>query len=119
MVNKILFWSGFGLAVRFWQLGIEMRPFLSNPIAYPIYGTIGAAFGYYIQGVENNQMRYLRETRDRLLEKRRRRAEREGSTIGNLGTEFQRDQEGLFASPKVVVEKAEHIPDGPVERTKA
>merc|ERR1712130_768914 len=84
MVNKILFWSGFGLAVRFWQLGIEMRPF----------------FGYWMQGVEHNQMRYLRETRDRLLEKRKRRAEREQGNIGNIGSELQKEQEGLFASPK-------------------
>ncbi|KAK5117784.1 hypothetical protein LTR85_008759 [Meristemomyces frigidus] len=117
MVNKILFWSGFGLAVRFWQLGIEMRPFFSQPWAYPIYGCIGASFGYYLQGVDNNQMRYLKETRDRLLEKRRRRAEREGAP--NIGTEYQKNQEGLFASPKVMVEKGEHIPDGTVERTQA
>ncbi|KXL46912.1 hypothetical protein M433DRAFT_153219 [Acidomyces richmondensis BFW] len=90
MVNKILFWSGFGLAVRFWQLGIEMRPFLTQPWAYPIYGAIGASFGYYLQGVDDSQMRYLRETRDRLMEKRKRRAEREsrdgGVIAGNLGS---------------------------------
>ncbi|KAK1080800.1 hypothetical protein LTR33_005237 [Friedmanniomyces endolithicus] len=102
MVNKILFWSGFGLAVRFWQLGIEMRPFLAQPWIYPIYASLGAAVGYYLQGVEEGQMRYLRETRDRLLEKRRRRAEK--GLNGNVGTEYQREQEGLFASPKAVVE---------------
>ncbi|RMY52911.1 hypothetical protein D0864_14186, partial [Hortaea werneckii] len=112
MVNKILFWSGFGLAVRFWQLGIEMRPFFSQPWAYPIYGCIGASFGYWMQGVEHIQMRYLRETRDRLLEKRRRRAEREQGNIGNIGSEFQKEQEGLFASPKVLVERGEHLPNG-------
>lgn len=106
MVNKILFWSGFGkeetqsfpskkftfnseianerhcllgLAVRFWQLGIEMRPFHHQLWAYGIYGGLGASFGYWMQSVEQKQMRYLRETRDRLLEKRRRRAEREGA----------------------------------------
>ncbi|KAK4554421.1 hypothetical protein LTR86_008629 [Recurvomyces mirabilis] len=121
MVNKILFWSGFGLAVRFWQLGIEMRPFLSQPWVYPIYASLGAGVGYYLQGVENSQMRYLRETRDRLLEKRRRRAEREGADgkIGNAGTPYQREQEGLFASPKVVVERGAGVPDGMVERTAA
>lgn len=44
-------------------------------------------------------MRILAETRDRLLEKRARRAEREGL---NLGTTAQKEQEGLFASPTVV-----------------
>ncbi|KAK5687322.1 hypothetical protein LTS10_001460 [Elasticomyces elasticus] len=100
MVNKILFWSGFGLAVRFWQLGIEMRPFLAQPWVYPIYASLGAGLGYYIQGVEDGQMRYLRETRDRLLEKRRRRAERGIEGVGNRGSAFQKEQEGLFASPK-------------------
>ncbi|KAK4899438.1 hypothetical protein LTR17_000640 [Elasticomyces elasticus] len=100
MVNKILFWSGFGLAVRFWQLGIEMRPFLAQPWVYPIYASLGAGLGYYIQGVEDGQMRYLRETRDRLLEKRRRRAERGIEGVGNQGSAFQKEQEGLFASPK-------------------
>ncbi|KAK3622352.1 hypothetical protein LTR56_022253 [Elasticomyces elasticus] len=100
MVNKILFWSGFGLAVRFWQLGIEMRPFLAQPWVYPIYASLGAGLGYYIQGVEDGQMRYLRETRDRLLEKRRRRAERGVEGVGNQGSAFQKEQEGLFASPK-------------------
>ncbi|KAF2486095.1 hypothetical protein BDY17DRAFT_351094 [Neohortaea acidophila] len=82
MVNKILFWSGFGLAVRFWQLGIEMRPFHHQLWAYGLYGGVGASFGYWMQSVDDKQMRYLRDTRDRLLEKRRRRAEREGAPVG-------------------------------------
>ncbi|KAF7195642.1 hypothetical protein HII31_02960 [Pseudocercospora fuligena] len=98
MVNKILFWSGFGLAVRFWQLGIEMRPFFQreNWIIYPIYGTLGASFGYWLQGVENNQMRYLGDARQRLIEKRRRRQEREGGL--NEGSNWQKNQEGAVAS---------------------
>jgi hypothetical protein len=80
------------MAVRFWQLGIEMRPFLSkeNWIIYPIYGGLGASFGYWLQGVENKQMRILGETRERLLEKRRRRSEREGDL--SPGTK----EEGIF-----------------------
>lgn len=101
-----------GLAVRFWQLGIEMRPFHKQPWAYGIYGAIGASFGYYLQGVDDKQMTYLRETRDRLIEKRQRRAERDGAP--NIGTQFQRDQEGIFASPKVDVE-----PSGTVHQTQA
>ena len=56
-----------------------MRPFHHQLWAYGIYGGLGASFGYWLQGMEDNQMRYLRETRDRLVEKRRRRAEREGT----------------------------------------
>lgn len=62
-------------------MGIEMRPFHSMWWAYGIYGGLGASFGYWLEGVEERQMRYLRETRDRLLEKRKRRAEREGLTF--------------------------------------
>jgi hypothetical protein len=123
MVSKILFWSGFGtraqppqptslshthtntpsfagVAVRLWQLGIEMRPFFYRQglFAYPIYGLVGASFGYWLQGMEDNQMRYLGETRDRLIEKRRRRAEREGGF--NNGSAQQKLGEGLFASPQ-------------------
>jgi hypothetical protein len=69
-----------------------MRPFLSkeNWIIYPIYGGLGASFGYWLQGVENKQMRILGETRERLLEKRRRRSEREGDL--SPGTK----EEGIF-----------------------
>jgi len=81
-----------------------MRPFFYRQglFAYPIYGLVGASFGYWLQGMEDNQMRYLGETRDRLIEKRRRRAEREGGF--NNGTTQQKLGEGLFASPKVVAD---------------
>ncbi|KAI9876651.1 MAG: hypothetical protein M1830_006030 [Pleopsidium flavum] len=102
MVHKILFWSGFGistppyvlshpllivsshptgLAVRFWQLGIEMRPFFNKESfwAYPVFAAAGGSFGYWLTGVENRQMKILADRRNRLLEKRKRRAEREGT----------------------------------------
>lgn len=86
------------MAVRFWQLGIEMRPFFQreNWIIYPIYGSLGASFGYWLQGVEDKQMRYLGETRQRLIEKRKRRAEREGGV--SAGSDAQKNGDGLFAS---------------------
>lgn len=62
-------------------------------------------------------MRYLGETRDRLIEKRRRRAEREGGL--NAGTDAQKRGEGLFASPKVMVERGANVTDGSVEVTAA
>ncbi|KAK7516400.1 hypothetical protein IWX49DRAFT_576979 [Phyllosticta citricarpa] len=81
MVHKILFWSGFGIAVRMWQLAIEMRPlFVRNQLwAYPFFATIGGSFGYWLQGVEANQFRYLKERRDALLEKRQRQAEKDAA----------------------------------------
>lgn len=115
MVHKVLFWTGFGetiahdtlvtvlmrdpgLAVRLWQLGIEMRPFFRRDClwAYPLYAGVGASFGLWLKGVEDKQVRILAETKARLLEKRRRRAE-QGALY--QGTPSQKDDESLFASP--------------------
>jgi len=81
MVHKILFWSGFGLAVRFWQLGIEMRPFFTRDAlwAYPVFAAAGGSFGYWLTGVEERQIKILSDRKKSLLEKRRRRAELEAS----------------------------------------
>ncbi|KAL1871045.1 hypothetical protein VTK73DRAFT_2280 [Phialemonium thermophilum] len=82
MVSRILFWTGFGLATRFWQLGIEMRPFFNKESlwVYPIFGACGASFGYWLQGVDERQTAILSERKAALLEKRARRAQRlEGS----------------------------------------
>ncbi|KAK2739812.1 hypothetical protein FQN55_009133 [Onygenales sp. PD_40] len=78
--HKVLFWSGFGIAVRFWQLGIEMRPLFHKKSlwAYPLFATIGGSFGYWLEGVETRQLRILADRKQNLLEKRQRRAEREG-----------------------------------------
>jgi len=97
MVHKILFWSGFGLAVRFWQLGIEMRPFFNKESlwAYPFFAAVGGSFGYWMTGVEQRQLLILTERRNALLEKRRRRAEREGNV------EREGQVEGFGGSEKV------------------
>lgn len=95
--------------MRFWQLGIEMRPFHHQLWAYGIYGGIGASFGYWLQDVETKQNRYLRQTRDRLLEKRRRRAEREQGM--NTGTAFQKETEGIMATPAVSADEGQGLPD--------
>ncbi|KAL3423283.1 NADH2 dehydrogenase subunit 14K [Phlyctema vagabunda] len=78
MVSKVLFWGGFGVAVRLWQLGIEMRPILAKESlwVYPLFAGTGASFGYWLQGVEHNQKSILADRRQSLLEKRARRAER-------------------------------------------
>ncbi|KAH8668029.1 hypothetical protein BGZ60DRAFT_470008 [Tricladium varicosporioides] len=79
MVHKVVFWTGFGLAVRLWQLGIEMRPFFNRGSlwGYPLYGGIGGSFGYWLMGVDDRQQSILGARRTALLEKRARRAERE------------------------------------------
>jgi len=79
MVHKVLFWTGFGVAVRFWQLGLEMRPFFNKGSlwAWPLFAGCGASFGYWLQDVESAQQKILSERRQSLLEKRKRRAELE------------------------------------------
>ncbi|PKS07264.1 hypothetical protein jhhlp_005866 [Lomentospora prolificans] len=79
MVAKVLFWSGFGFAARWWQMGIEMRPFFNKESlwVYPIYMAGGAAFGYWLQGVEDRQNILISERKQSLLEKRARKALRD------------------------------------------
>ncbi|PQE25132.1 hypothetical protein CJF31_00005985 [Rutstroemia sp. NJR-2017a BVV2] len=81
MVHKVLFWGGFGIAVRVWQLGLEMRPFFNRESlwVYPVFGGAGASFGYWMQGVEQRQQAILGARRTAILEKRQRRAEREAA----------------------------------------
>ena len=78
-----------GIAVRLWQLGIEMRPLFNKESlwAYPLFAAAGGSFGYWLTGVENRQMKLLAERRDSILEKRKRRAERAsaaGKADGNV-----------------------------------
>ncbi|KAH7369386.1 NADH2 dehydrogenase 14K chain [Plectosphaerella cucumerina] len=79
MVSRILFWAGFGFAARFWQMGIEMRPFFTRKTLwpYPIYTAGGASFGYWLQGVDERQSETLKERKAILLEKRAAKAARD------------------------------------------
>ncbi|KAK4104699.1 hypothetical protein N658DRAFT_418903 [Parathielavia hyrcaniae] len=89
MVSRVVFWTGFGLVVRFWQLGIEMRPFFNRKAlwAYPVFGGVGASFGYWLQGVDERQTKMLEERKQAILEKRARRAGREASAAAAAPTE--------------------------------
>ncbi|KAB5563250.1 NADH-ubiquinone oxidoreductase kd subunit [Coniochaeta sp. 2T2.1] len=82
MVSRVLFWAGFGVATRAWQLGIEMRPlFMRQSLwAYPVFAGVGASFGYWLEGVDERQTAILEERKKSILEKRARRSEKE---IGN------------------------------------
>ncbi|CAL3966654.1 hypothetical protein PZA11_003237 [Diplocarpon coronariae] len=81
MVHKVIFWAGFGLAARFWQLGLEMRPFFNKQSlwAYPVYAGLGGSFGYWLMGVEDRQQAIISARRKILLEKRARRSEKEAA----------------------------------------
>ena len=70
-----------GLATRVWQLGLEMRPFFNKESlwVYPLFGGVGASFGWWLQGVDERQQTILGARRTALLEKRARRAEKEAA----------------------------------------
>lgn len=115
MVHKILFWAGFGtntitqqviygdhanwlsagIATRFVQLGIEMRPFFQrgNLWVYTLFAGVGGSFGYWMKGVEDRQVKMLHQRKQIIIEKRRRRAERELAEGGNGG-----EHTGILAS---------------------
>ena len=60
-----------------------MRPFWNKESlwAYPVFAAAGGSFGYWLTGVQQRQNKILSERRNILLEKRRRRAEREGRGV--------------------------------------
>ena len=81
MVTRVLFWAGFGLATRAWQLGIEMRPFMTKKawLGFPIFAAVGGSFGYWLEGVDKRQQELLAERKASIVEKRARRAAREAA----------------------------------------
>ena len=62
-------------------MGLEMRPFFTrgNFWAYPVYAAVGGSFGYWLTGVQERQDKVLDERKRVLLDKRRRRSEREAA----------------------------------------
>jgi hypothetical protein len=56
-----------------------MRPFFNRQSlwVYPLYAGAGGSFGWWMMGVEERQNSILNKRKESLLEKRRRRAERE------------------------------------------
>ena len=83
-----------------------MRPFFNRQSlwVYPVYAGLGGSVGYWLMGVEQRQVAFLNERRDSLLEKRRRRAQREGVTVENEAGERE---EGLVDSVKNMVSSKE------------
>lgn len=59
-----------------------MRPFFNKESlwAYPVFAAAGGSFGYWLTGVSARQNAILAERKKNLLDKRRRRAEREGTS---------------------------------------
>ena len=60
-----------------------MRPLFNKESlwVWPIFAAAGGSFGYWLTGVQSRQNAILAERRKNLLEKRRRRAEREGTSV--------------------------------------
>lgn len=61
-----------------------MRPFFQRGglWVYPVFATIGGSFGYWLKGVEDRQLKMLHQRKELVIEKRRRRAEREAKEGG-------------------------------------
>ena len=78
-----------GLAVRFGQLGMEMRPFFDKGSlwGWPLFAAVGGSFGYWLTGVEKRQLQILEERKFNILEKRQRRAEREAAAKSSTTAE--------------------------------
>jgi hypothetical protein len=66
-----------------------MRPFFNRKSlwAYPLFGGVGASFGYWLQGVDERQTKMLQERKAAILEKRARKAEREASASTSAAAE--------------------------------
>lgn len=64
-----------------------MRPILAKESlwVYPLFAGVGGSFGYWLQGVESRQLKMLAQRREAILEKRRRRDQREGISQGEEG----------------------------------
>ena len=58
-----------------------MRPFFNKESlwVWPLFAGIGGSFGYWLTGVEGRQLAVLAERRESLLDKRRRKAERDAA----------------------------------------
>jgi hypothetical protein len=62
-----------------------MRPFFQRGRlwVYPFFAGIGGSFGYWLQGVEERQKMLLNQRKEMLLQKRKRRDEREAAENGD------------------------------------
>ena len=58
-----------------------MRPLFNKESlwVYPLFAAVGGSFGYWMTGVERRQIALLSDRRNLLLEKRKRREEREAA----------------------------------------
>ena len=65
-----------GAAVRWWQLGIEQRPFFARNTAlgYPVFMAITGTFGYWLGGIQERRIKDLEARKEVLLAKRGRAA---------------------------------------------
>jgi hypothetical protein len=61
-----------------------MRPFFHRKTlwAYPLFGAVGASFGYWLDGVDQRQTKMLEERKQAILEKRARRAAQRAAAAG-------------------------------------
>ncbi|KAI9651821.1 MAG: hypothetical protein M1831_007571 [Alyxoria varia] len=77
-----------------------MRPLFNRQSlwVYPIFASIGGGIGYWLTGVEQRNMAILNEKREKLLQKRIRRAQAEGRTWTGSGMDRSGAVERLSAA---------------------
>ena len=76
-----------------------MRPLFNKESlwVYPLFATVGGSFGYWLEGVESRQLKILADRKEMILEKRRRRAEREAKESVTVGMS-KVEEGGVLAS---------------------
>ena len=64
-----------------------MRPFFQRGSfwVYTLFAGVGGSFGYWMKGVEDRQVKMLQQRKEILVEKRRRRADREDTQLESQG----------------------------------
>lgn len=81
-----------------------MRPLFNRGSiwVYPVYASIGGSFGYWLMGVEQRQVEFLSSRRESLLEKRKRRAERDGVELDEKTGLPVAEKKGIVESLKEI-----------------
>ncbi|OLL22023.1 hypothetical protein NEOLI_004737 [Neolecta irregularis DAH-3] len=75
MKENLIGWAAFGLAVRFYQLGLQKLPLFNNPSGHVLSMVGCAAVGGWLYTIEVKQLDAMRDRRDILLANRFRRAQ--------------------------------------------
>ena len=78
-----------------------MRPFFQRGSlwVYALFGGVGGSFGFWMKGVEDRQVKMLQQRKAILIEKRKRRGERELAAAGDRDALSEETGGVLAANP--------------------